>query len=328
MPARHPAPGARAALVGAILLGGALAASPSTAQTPALDRLNQQHADQPAATDSQDAPRARPANDQRDLQQRILNLGSTPAESAAPAAAVPPPTPADQPRRPPAPQIAHTVPRPHPRPAPPPAVSAPAPPAAVEPSSAPPAESAAPPAPKTPPVEVGRPVAPEPKPPLADILIGLAILAGLIAGALLLRRLATPGEAPGGVDDDVTTEATETDDVAEDDGVPLVGMLTADGNSTVPVTQTRPRDGGPGETEPSKRTHNAFDEAFHLLGEPQGDDFGNSRDKAILEVFYGGGLAPGGTGRAQPRGYGAGAGRAPGLGGRSQRAPGLPGRAG
>jgi integrase/recombinase XerC len=34
----------------------------------------------------------------------------------------------------------------------------------------------------------------------------------------------------------------------------------------------------------------SVDEAFHLLGEPQGDDFGTSRDKAILEVFYGGGL--------------------------------------
>lgn len=34
----------------------------------------------------------------------------------------------------------------------------------------------------------------------------------------------------------------------------------------------------------------SVDEAFHLLGEPKGDDFGNSRDKAILEVFYGGGL--------------------------------------
>jgi integrase/recombinase XerC len=34
----------------------------------------------------------------------------------------------------------------------------------------------------------------------------------------------------------------------------------------------------------------SVDEAFHLLSEPQGDDFGNSRDKAILEVFYGGGL--------------------------------------
>jgi len=34
----------------------------------------------------------------------------------------------------------------------------------------------------------------------------------------------------------------------------------------------------------------SVDEAFHLLGEPQGNDFGNSRDKAILEVFYGGGL--------------------------------------
>ena len=35
----------------------------------------------------------------------------------------------------------------------------------------------------------------------------------------------------------------------------------------------------------------SVDEAFHLLGEPQGDDFGNSRDKAILEVFYGGACA-------------------------------------
>jgi integrase/recombinase XerC len=34
----------------------------------------------------------------------------------------------------------------------------------------------------------------------------------------------------------------------------------------------------------------SVDEAFHLLGEPQGDDFGTSRDKAILEVFYSGGL--------------------------------------
>jgi len=34
----------------------------------------------------------------------------------------------------------------------------------------------------------------------------------------------------------------------------------------------------------------SVDEAFHLLGQPKGDDFGNSRDKAVLEVFYGGGL--------------------------------------
>jgi len=34
----------------------------------------------------------------------------------------------------------------------------------------------------------------------------------------------------------------------------------------------------------------SVDEAFHLLGEPRGDDFGAHRDKAILEVFYGGGL--------------------------------------
>jgi integrase/recombinase XerC len=32
------------------------------------------------------------------------------------------------------------------------------------------------------------------------------------------------------------------------------------------------------------------DETFHLLSEPRGDDFGTRRDKAILEVFYGGGL--------------------------------------
>ena len=34
----------------------------------------------------------------------------------------------------------------------------------------------------------------------------------------------------------------------------------------------------------------SVDEAFHLLGEPKGDDFGACRDQAILEVFYGGGL--------------------------------------
>ena len=34
----------------------------------------------------------------------------------------------------------------------------------------------------------------------------------------------------------------------------------------------------------------SVDEAFHLLGEPKDDDFGTCRDKAILEVFYGGGL--------------------------------------
>jgi len=32
------------------------------------------------------------------------------------------------------------------------------------------------------------------------------------------------------------------------------------------------------------------DEAFHLLAEPRGEAFGTRRDKAILEVFYGGGL--------------------------------------
>ncbi len=34
----------------------------------------------------------------------------------------------------------------------------------------------------------------------------------------------------------------------------------------------------------------SVDEAFHLLGELKGDDFGVCRDRAILEVFYGGGL--------------------------------------
>jgi integrase/recombinase XerC len=34
----------------------------------------------------------------------------------------------------------------------------------------------------------------------------------------------------------------------------------------------------------------SVDEAFHLLGEPKQDDFGTCRDKAILEVFYSGGL--------------------------------------
>jgi integrase/recombinase XerC len=34
----------------------------------------------------------------------------------------------------------------------------------------------------------------------------------------------------------------------------------------------------------------SVDEAFHLLDEPKGDDFGVCRDRAVLEVFYGGGL--------------------------------------
>jgi integrase/recombinase XerC len=34
----------------------------------------------------------------------------------------------------------------------------------------------------------------------------------------------------------------------------------------------------------------SVDEAFHLLGEPKDEDFGTCRDKAMLEVFYGGGL--------------------------------------
>ncbi len=34
----------------------------------------------------------------------------------------------------------------------------------------------------------------------------------------------------------------------------------------------------------------SVDETFHLLGEPKGDDFAACRDKAVLEVFYSGGL--------------------------------------
>ena len=34
----------------------------------------------------------------------------------------------------------------------------------------------------------------------------------------------------------------------------------------------------------------SVDEAFHLLGAPKDEDFGTCRDKAMLEVFYGGGL--------------------------------------
>ncbi|MHB9073424.1 MAG: tyrosine recombinase XerC [Desulfobaccales bacterium] len=34
----------------------------------------------------------------------------------------------------------------------------------------------------------------------------------------------------------------------------------------------------------------SVDETFHLLSEPKGDDFGACRDKAVLEVFYSGGL--------------------------------------
>jgi len=34
----------------------------------------------------------------------------------------------------------------------------------------------------------------------------------------------------------------------------------------------------------------SVDETFHLLGEPKNDDFATCRDKAILEVFYSGGL--------------------------------------
>jgi integrase/recombinase XerC len=52
----------------------------------------------------------------------------------------------------------------------------------------------------------------------------------------------------------------------------------------------------PAKLAPSPKLEKALphylsvDEAFHLLGAPLGDDFGAGRDKAILEVFYGGGL--------------------------------------
>ena len=72
----------------------------------------------------------------------------------------------------------------------------------------------------------------------------------------------------------------------------------------------------------------SVDEAFHLLGEPKGDDFGTRRDLAILEVFYGGGLR-----LSELAGLNLGdvdlvSGRAPGLGQRSQGTPGLSGPAG
>ena len=72
----------------------------------------------------------------------------------------------------------------------------------------------------------------------------------------------------------------------------------------------------------------SVDEAFHLLGEPKGDDFGTCRDKAILEVFYGGGLR-----LSELAGLNLGdMDLAPGVlrvwGKGSQGAPGLPGRAG
>ena len=63
----------------------------------------------------------------------------------------------------------------------------------------------------------------------------------------------------------------------------------------------------------------SVDEAFHLLGEPKGDDFGTCRDKAILEVFYGGGLRLVRAGRAQPGRYGPGPRGPPGLGQRQPR---------
>ena len=72
----------------------------------------------------------------------------------------------------------------------------------------------------------------------------------------------------------------------------------------------------------------SVDEAFHLLGEPKGDDFGTRRDLAILEVFYGGGLR-----LSELAGLNLGdvdlvAGRAPGLGQGRQGTPGLSGPAG
>lgn len=60
------------------------------------------------------------------------------------------------------------------------------------------------------------------------------------------------------------------------------------------------RDGGlklnPAKLAPSPKVEKVLphylsvDEAFHLLGQPGGDDFQSLRDRAILEVFYGGGL--------------------------------------
>ena len=72
----------------------------------------------------------------------------------------------------------------------------------------------------------------------------------------------------------------------------------------------------------------SVDEAFHLLGEPKGEDFATCRDKAILEVFYGGGLR-----LAELAGLNLGdVDLAPGVlrvwGKGSEGAPGLPGRAG
>ncbi len=61
----------------------------------------------------------------------------------------------------------------------------------------------------------------------------------------------------------------------------------------------------------------SVDEAFHLLGEPQGDDFGTSRDKAILEVFYGGGLRLAELAGLNLKDLELAAGRPPGLGQRS-----------
>ncbi len=55
-------------------------------------------------------------------------------------------------------------------------------------------------------------------------------------------------------------------------------------------------DGNPAKLAPSPKLEKALphfltvDEAFHLLDQVGGDDFGACRDRAILEVFYGGGL--------------------------------------
>ncbi len=54
--------------------------------------------------------------------------------------------------------------------------------------------------------------------------------------------------------------------------------------------------GNPAKLAPSPKLEKPLphfltvDEAFHLLGACGGDDFGACRDRAILEVFYGGGL--------------------------------------
>ena len=72
----------------------------------------------------------------------------------------------------------------------------------------------------------------------------------------------------------------------------------------------------------------SVDEAFHLLGEPKGEDFGTRRDLSILEVFYGGGLRLSELAGLNLQRCGPGLRRAPGLGQRRQGTPGLSGPAG